>query len=95
MKLLLSIAIIVAIAVIGSHLTFLNRKLPLGFRNIIFTGIEYIFIGALLGRMGLNLIDAKSLNNVEPLLIFALSWIGFLFGLQFKFSTIKNLSAQP
>jgi hypothetical protein len=95
MKLLLSIAIIVAIAVIGSRLTFLNRKLPLGFRNIIFTGIEYIFIGVLLGRMGLNLIDAKSLNNFEPFLIFALSWIGFLFGLQFKFSTIKNLSAQP
>jgi Kef-type K+ transport system membrane component KefB len=91
MKLLLSIAIIVAIAVIGSRLTFLNRKLPLGFRNIIFTGIEYIFIGVLLGRMGLNLIDAKSLNNFEPFLIFALSWIGFLFGLQFKFSTIKNL----
>ena len=91
MKLLLSIAIIVAIAVIGSRLTFLNRKLPLGFRNIIFTGIEYIFIGVLLGRMGLNLIDAKSLHNVEPFLIFALSWIGFLFGLQFKFSTIKNL----
>lgn len=41
--------------------------------------------------MGLNLINAQSLNNFEPFLIFGLSCIGFLFGLQFKFATIKNL----
>jgi Kef-type K+ transport system membrane component KefB len=91
MKLLLSIVIIVVIAVVGSRLTFLNRRLPLGFRNIIFTGIEYIFLGVLLGQMGLNIIDFKSLNNLEPLLIFGLSIIGFLFGLQFEFRSLKNL----
>jgi Kef-type K+ transport system membrane component KefB len=79
------------IAVVGSRLTFLNRRLPLGFRNIIFTGIEYIFLGVLLGQMGLNIIDFKSLNNLEPLLIFGLSIIGFLFGLQFEFRSLKNL----
>jgi len=66
MKLLLFIVIIVAIAIAGSRITFLNRKLPLGFRSIIFTGSEYIFIGVLLGGMGLNLVDAKSLKNLEP-----------------------------
>ncbi len=91
MKLLLSIVIIVVIAVIGSRLTFFDRKLPLGFRSIIFTGIEYVFIGALLGEMGINLIDTKSLKNLEPFLIFGLSWIGFLFALQFRFRTLKNL----
>jgi Kef-type K+ transport system membrane component KefB len=91
MKLLLSIVIIVVIAVIGSRLTFLNRRLPLGFRNIIFTGIEYIFLGVLLGQMGLNIIDTRSLTNLEPLLIFGLSIIGFLFGLQFEFRGLKNL----
>jgi len=91
MKFLSSIVIIVVIALIGSRLTFFNRKLPLAFRTIIFTGIEYIFIGVLLGEMGVNLINAESLNNFEPFLIFGLSWIGFLFGLQFKFGTLKNL----
>lgn len=91
MKFLLSIVIIVVIAVVGSRLTFLNRRLPLGFRNIIFTGIEYIFLGVLLGQMGLNIIDARALHNLEPLLIFGLSIIGFLFGLQFEFRGLKNL----
>ena len=91
MKFLLSIVIIVVIAVVGSRLTYLNRRLPLGFRNIIFTGIEYVFLGVLLGQMGLNIIDASSLHNFEPLLIFGLSIIGFLFGLQFELRSLKNL----
>jgi len=91
MKLLFSIGVIVIVALIGSRLTFLNRRLPLGFKNILFTGAEYIFIGVILGRMGLNLIDTRSLNNLEPFLIFGLCWIGFLFGLQFEFRQLKNL----
>jgi Kef-type K+ transport system membrane component KefB len=91
MKLLLSIVIIVVIAVVGSRLTYLNRRLPLGFRNIIFTGIEYVFLGVLLGQMSLNIIDSESLNNLEPFLIFGLSIIGFLFGLQFEIRGLKNL----
>lgn len=91
MRLLLTIVIITVIALIGSRLTFLNRKLPLGFRNIIFTGTEYIFMGVLLGKMGLNLIDPKILTSLEPFLFFGLSWIGFLFGLQFDFKSLKNL----
>lgn len=91
MKLLITIVIITIIAIIGSRLTFLNRKLPLGFRNIIFTGTEYIFIGVFLGKMGLNLIDPKILTSLEPFLFFGLSWIGFLFGLQFDFKCMKNL----
>jgi len=91
MKFLLSIVIIVVIAVVGSRLTFLNRRLPIGFRNIIFTGIEYIFLGVLLGQMGLNIIDSRALHNLEHLLIFGLSIIGFLFGLQFEFRGLKNL----
>ncbi|MFW6140372.1 MAG: cation:proton antiporter [Acidobacteriota bacterium] len=91
MKLLLTIVIITVIALIGSRLTFLNRKLPLGFRNIFFTGTEYIFIGVLLGKMGLNLIDPKILSSLAPFLFFGLSWIGFLFGLQFEFKSLKNL----
>jgi hypothetical protein len=91
MKLLITIVIITVIALIGSRLTFLNRKLPLGFRNIIFTGTEYIFMGVFLGKMGFNLIDPKIVISLLPFLYFGLAWIGFLFGLQFDFKSIKNL----
>ncbi|MBT4285972.1 MAG: hypothetical protein HOD92_01445 [Deltaproteobacteria bacterium] len=91
MKFLLAIVIIAVIALIGTRITFLNRRLPMGFRNILLTGVEYIFIGAILGSMGINLIDAESLNAFEPFLLFGLSWVGFLFGLQFEIRLLRKL----
>ena len=41
--------------------------------------------------MGLNLIDSESLDLLEPFLLFGLSWIGFLFGLQFEIRLLKRL----
>jgi Kef-type K+ transport system membrane component KefB len=91
MKLLLAIFILIIIPVVGSRMTFFNRQLSLGFRNLLLTGTEYVFIGVLLGGMGLNILDAESLEKLEPFLIFALCWIGFLFGLQFKVRQLKML----
>lgn len=91
MKLLLAIVLLLVISILGSRLTFLNRRLTLGFRNIILTGTEYILIGVLLGSMGFNILDGEALKKLQPFLIFGLCWIGFLFGLQFKARQIKNL----
>ena len=92
MKLLLAIVLIALIALIGSRLTFFSRRLTMGLKNIIFTGTEYIFLGVVLGNYGLNLLDAETLKKLEPFLLFGLSWIGFLFGLQFE---VKRLKALP
>lgn len=91
MKLLLAIVIVLVISVLGSRLTFLNRRLFLGFRNLLLTGTEYILIGVALGGMGVNILDIDALNKLEPFLVFGLCWIGFLFGLQFKVRQLKNL----
>ncbi len=91
MKLLIAIVILSGIALIGSRVTFLNRRLPMGFRHILFTGTEYIFIGVLLGSMGLNLLDSETLLELDSILLFGLAWIGFLYGLQFEIRLLRNL----
>ena len=91
MKFLLAILIIALIALIGSRMTYLNRRLPLGIRNILLTGTEYIFLGIILGRTGLNVLDPETLTKLEPFLLFGLCWIGFLFGLQFEAFQLKKL----
>jgi Kef-type K+ transport system membrane component KefB len=63
----------------------------MGFRNILLTGTEYIFIGILLGEMGLEFLDRNALLQLEPFLIFGLGWIGFLFGLQFEIRQLKKM----
>ncbi|NQU64606.1 MAG: cation:proton antiporter, partial [SAR324 cluster bacterium] len=91
MKLLIAVAIFAIIAVVGEKLTFLDRRLPLGFRNILFTGAEYIFTGILLGEMGLNVLDDLTLGELQPFLIFGLSWVGFLYGVQFEVRFMRKL----
>lgn len=91
MKILLSIIVLSVISIVGSRLTFLRRKLPKGFRNIILTGTEYIFIGILLGQMGLEFLDVDAIAQLSPFLVFGLCWIGFLFGLQFELRNIKKI----
>jgi len=91
MKSLLAILLLIVISVLGSRITFLNRRFFLGFRSLLLTGTEYVFIGVLLGGMGLNILDLDTLKKMEPFLIFGLCWIGFLFGLQFKARQLKNL----
>ena len=89
MKLLIAIAIIALISVAGSKISFLERRLPLGFRNILLTGSEYIFIGMLIGGMGLNILDIPTMEMLQPFLIFGLSWIGFLYGVQLRQSRVS------
>lgn len=91
MKFLLAIVIIAVIAVVGSRITFLNRRLPIGFRNILLTGTEYIFLGLLLGEMGLSVLDRATLIKLDSILLVGLAWIGFLYGLQFEIRLLKNL----
>ncbi len=89
MKLLIAVAIIIVISLVGSRITY--QKLPLGFKNILFTGTEYIFLGIILGKNGLKILDAQSLKSLEPFLIFGLCLIGFLYGLQFEYRKLKSL----
>jgi Kef-type K+ transport system membrane component KefB len=91
MKLLTAIVILAVISLLGSRLTFLNRRLPMGFRHILFTGTEYIFIGILLGYMGLNILDSETLLKLDSFLLLSLAWIGFLYGLQFEIRLLKKL----
>lgn len=91
MKLLSAIIVLAVIAIIGSRLTFLNRRLPMGVRHILFTGTEYIFLGVLLGGMGLNILDSETLLKLDSFLLFSLAWIGFLYGLQFEIRLLRHL----
>ncbi|MCB1192131.1 MAG: cation:proton antiporter [Leptospiraceae bacterium] len=91
MRLLLTIILIAVISLIGSRVTFWNRQLPIGFKNILLTGTEYILIGIVLGGMGLGIFDKDTLDKTEPFLLFGLCWIGFLFGLQFEVRFLQKL----
>lgn len=88
MKLFAALLIIIFIAFSGYHLSFRSFKLPLFARTFYMTGVEYLFLGLLLGPQFLNLLDIETLSDLAPLTALLLGWVGLLCGFQFEFSGI-------
>jgi len=54
------------------------------------TGIEFLFLGLLLGPHFLNLLDVRTMDGLEPLSALLLGWVGLLCGFQFELSGIRQ-----
>ena len=91
MKLVSAAILIVVIAFVGSRLSFVQIRLPLGLRHLFLTGIEYILVGLLLGGAALDLLDAPTLDGLYPFMGMGLSWIGMLFGIQWEFRRLSHI----
>ncbi len=94
MKIFFALLIIVLLAFSGYHLTFRGFRLPLFARKFYLTGIEFLFLGLLLGPQFLNLLDRKTCIGLEPLSAFLLGWIGMLFGFQFEIAKLKRIPVE-
>ncbi len=94
MKLIIVAALVTLIALLGSRLTFLRIRLPLGLENIFLTGTEYVLVGLVLGRSLLDVVDARTLDGLEPFLGLGLAWIGLLFGIQWEIRRVVRIPLQ-
>ncbi|QEN03969.1 CBS domain-containing protein [Thiospirochaeta perfilievii] len=56
--------------------------------------VGYIGLGLVLGQTGFNLINSKTLTNLQPFSTFALGLIGFMIGGELKLKTIKKYGKQ-
>ena len=56
--------------------------------------VGYIVIGIILGESGFNLIDAKTLANLDPINSFALGLIGFTMGNELRLDVFKKFGKQ-
>jgi hypothetical protein len=81
---LLLVSVIFAIAYVLSRPIFSTRWSLYGFRRLFLSGLEFLFLGYLLGPHGLDLLPQVLLDAIDPLIHLALSWAGFVFGLQFN-----------
>ena len=90
MKVLIAVIVLTVLALVGSRRAFVPGRLPLAVQTL-FTGVEFIIIGLLLGSEGLNVIDDATLDLLRPFVCVILGWVGFLFGLQFDRRTVSIL----
>jgi len=90
MKIFFALLLLIFFALSGYHLTFKRLKLPFLKHKFYLTGMEFLFLGLLLGPQFLNLLDTQTMVGLDPLSALLLGWIGLLFGFQFEFSRLRR-----
>ncbi len=90
MKVFFAFLLLVFLAFSGYHLSFRKFKVPLFARKFYLTGLEFLFLGLLLGPQFLNILDEKTCEGLAPVTALLLGWIGMLFGFQFELSNLKR-----
>jgi hypothetical protein len=90
MKILIAVVVLTVLALAGSWGRLTPRAIPRAVRLATANG-GFIVIGLILGSEFLNLIDAGTLDRMQPFVCVALGWVGFLFGLQFDRRTVQHL----
>jgi len=91
MKLILSLIIIIALAYISARVFFSHKKMSLPLSFISLTGIEFIFLGYILGENVVGLIDDTVLTQMRPAVGLGMAWIGLVFGLQLDWRNMRRL----
>ncbi len=93
MKIFFASLLVLFLAVSGYHLSFRRLKVPLFARKFYLTGLEFLFLGLLLGPGFLNILDVETRSSLEPLTALLLGWIGLLFGFQFEIAKLRRFPA--
>jgi Kef-type K+ transport system membrane component KefB len=89
MKTLIVVGLIFAVSYLFTRPVFSTHLSLLGFRYLFFSGVEFLLVGYLIGPHGLELVPAPIVASLDPILHLALGWAGLMFGLQFKWKTVR------
>lgn len=90
MQALYAFGLLILLAFIGSKFIVKRKNVFSPINYLFFSGIIYIFLGLFLGKSGLKILDSQVLDGLNPLISFALGWIGFLFGFQLEFKYLRR-----
>lgn len=91
MKTILALALCVVIGFVASQGLLTRTRPRLSIKILFLTGVEYFFLGILLGPRFLNLISHRVLDDLTPLVYLALGWAGLLFGMQLNWRQIRRV----
>jgi len=92
MKTILTLVLFIVIGFIASRVLYYRARLRLSVAVLFLTGVEFFFLGVLLGPGGLGLIGDAVLEDLKPVIYLALGWAGLLFGIQLSRRHLQRVS---
>lgn len=74
---------------LGSSKVLGASRIP-GVRLLARTGVLFMALGALVGHNALDLIDVETFKKLGVIVVIGLGWLGFLFGTNLEFKTLRK-----
>lgn len=74
----------------GSRFGFGRVNTPQWLRPLVDTGTIFLILGVLIGPQGANVFTSDILDQLNPVLVIALGWIGFLYGSHLEWRLLKR-----
>lgn len=90
-KTLIAFGILLLVSFVGSIKLFKRIKTYSSFSYLFYSGTIYIFFGLLIGENCFNLLSSEITLHLEPVINFALGWVGFIFGHQIEVKYLKRI----
>lgn len=103
MRLILGLLVVGALTLLGARLSFgrFGRGMGKGqaashpaVRYFLWSGGAYVAAGVLLGPGVLGVLNGQILDDLRPLVVLGLGWIGFLLGLRFRWEDVAALPSR-
>lgn len=93
MKAILLLAALGLVSILGTAKVLGRSRIP-GIRLLVRTGVLFMLLGAVVGHNGLDLFDQASFDKLGPLVVIGLGWLGFFFGTNLEFKTLRKFPSK-
>jgi len=93
-RLFLGLTVLVLITLTGSRFLQARFPLPVWLQRFFDSGLIFLVLGVALGPAGLQWINQTTLIQTNPLVLFFLGWIGFLFGAHLEWRRLRRVSGR-
>ncbi|MGE0488101.1 MAG: cation:proton antiporter [Vulcanimicrobiota bacterium] len=80
------------VAAVGSSKALGGSRF-LSVRLLARTGILFLLLGAVIGPNGLRLLDPDVLEQLGPIVVLGLGWIGFLYGIHLEYRWLRRFAS--
>lgn len=83
-KAILGFVLLLALAYLGGHSKVRELERKLRIAHLVTTGLPFILLGLLASHPRVGILNPEVLDEIRPILLFGLGWIGFAVGFRFE-----------
>lgn len=87
---LIGVLVLLFVALVGTRFSFSTERVTAGPRLLFRTGTHFLILGFLIGPSGLGILTADATRELFPFLALGLGWVGFHFGLQLDWASLRQ-----